>query len=676
MVSAEVLLRAVAALVGITFAVLLLPAARRSRAALWLAVFLALVAVNQGAETMRSLAETVPEKLAWYRLASVVASLDPLALYLFASHLRPGRIRDPVRIALVAIPAFALAVWGAFLTTIPFINDRTFAYPITLSAFTGVVYTALLFWAMEGLLREPDRPAWRPLFVAISVMAIPVSATLTSNLFTGLGILVPFLQGQVSFLADMATTFVLVAAIAIVLVLRAPRTPGRDDRRFVVLSIAGALSITFMLKLNSLSVWLLVNYGVPHINGADVVGRVGAAIRFLLFGAFASTALLRHDALGLSLAARRRLSRVLIALAFIILGAGLIPLTELLLVGHTGALTPLEIGLLAAVAVLSQGFQRLVDGIAARIYGVPMRGDAAAAGEAYRRAVSAAILAGRNPAEDPDLARLRDELGLDATTASILERMADEGEGGPLREGLHVGGRYQVQRFLGAGGSGRAFLALDTRLQRRVVLKEVRDVGDGGEDAALAEARVAGGLASPHVVAVYDAFRRRGSWVLILEHAEGGSLEAALREGRVDPPRAAQLLRDVIEGVAAVHAKGIVHGDLKPQNVLLDAEGRARIADFGLARLARGRTAPLEGPAMGTPDFMAPEQRKGAPITARTDVFALGLLARRLYADRPPAALQPIVARATEEDPTRRYADAGDMLRALDAAAMASHQRQ
>lgn len=664
MVGTEILLRAVAALFGLTFALLLAPAARRSRAALWLAVFLGLVAANQAAEMVRGL-QTGAAQVPWYRVASAAAALDPLALYLFAAHLRPGGLRKPARVLAVAIPAFALAVWGALNSRVPFYNDGTFAFPITLSLFTGIVYVALLFWALDGLLQERDRPAWRPLFAAIAIMTMPVSATLVSNVVDGGR---TWLHVKPTTLAYFVPAVGLALAIALAVVLRARLSApaaGGAEGPFLLWTVATVLVLTVALRLQDLTVIATDYFGAPRIGGGLVVGRAGAAIRFTLFGALASTALLRHDALGLSLGTRRRLARVLITVGVVILAASIIPLAEFLLVGGTGALSTLDIALLLSVALLSQGFHRLVDRLAARIYGVPMRGDAAAAQEAYRRAAASAVASGRNPSTDVDLLRMREELGVDTATAAILERLADEGEGGPLREGLHVGGRYHVVRFLGAGGSGRAFLADDARLQRRVVLKEVRDTGDGVDDAALAEARVAGSLAHPHVVAVFDAFRRRGAWVLVLEHAEGGSLDEALRAGRIGPERAAGLFREIVEGAAAVHARNIVHGDLKPQNVLLGADGRPRIADFGLARLARGRTAPLEGPPMGTPDFMAPEQRRGGPITARTDVFALGLMARRLFPEGVPASLAPVVARAMEEEPAARFADAGEMLRAL-----------
>ncbi len=665
MVGTEILLRAAAAVVGVTFAAALLPAARRSRAALWLAAFLGLVALNQVAETARgSLPDS--ESLPWFRLASVAASLDPLALYLFAANVRPGAMRRPARVLLVAAPAFALALWGAGVTTVPFVNDRTFAYPAALSLFTATVYVGLLFWALEGMLREPERASWRPLFIAVALLAVPYGPTLAANLYEAYLRASSAPNPPWSYLAAEVGGALLVAGVAATLLLSSAR--GRADprqRRAMAWALGGSFFLILLIKLPDLDMAAGILWGAPSAPATALFGRAGAAIRFVLFGAFASTALVRHDALGLTVAQRRRAARLLVALAVVTAGALLIPVVGLALTGATGALTPLDFLLLAGVVLLSQGFRRVVDQLARQLYGVPLPGDAAAAQDAYRRAVSDALSEGRDPLKDEPLRRLREDLGLDETTAALLARIADEGAGGPLREGLSVAGRYRVERFLGAGGSGRAFLAEDATLRRRVVLKEVRDTGDGGDEAALQEARVAGGLASPHVVAVHDAFRRRGAWVLVLEHAEGGSLEDALRGGPLPPERAASLLRDVADGAAAVHAKGIVHGDLKPRNVLLSGEGRARIADFGLARLARGRTAPVDAVPLGTPDYLAPEQRRGDPPTTRSDVFALGLIGRRLFPGAAPAALEPILARATETDPARRYQDAGEMARAL-----------
>ncbi|MEA3201254.1 MAG: hypothetical protein QOE90_2682, partial [Thermoplasmata archaeon] len=499
MVGTEILLRGAAALVGLTFAVLLVPAIRRSRAALWLAVFLALVAANQLAETLRLLSPSA-DALAWFRLASVVASLDPLALYLFAANARPGAMRSPGRIAVVALPAFGLALWATTLVGIPFASngppadEGAFLFALALSVFTSVVYVGLLVWAIDGLLREPGRGAWSPLVFAIAVMAVPRIASFVADAYD-VAARGPIAE-WVYVVVQLGGSALLAAILVVALVARAfPRADARQ-KAVVAWALALGVAVTLGMKAQDVSTGLSVFFGAPRTTGAIIVGQTGTASRFLLFGAFASTALLRYDALGISLAARRRSARVLVALAFIIAGATLIPLAELVLVGRTSSLTTLDLGLLAAVIVLSQGFQRVVDRIASRVYGVPMPGDAAAGQEAYRRAVASAIAEGRDPGQDAELARLRDELGLDEATAAILARVADESEGGPLREGLHVGGRYRILRFLGAGGSGRAFLAEDTRLQRRVVLKEARDTSEG--DAALAEARIAGGLANPH----------------------------------------------------------------------------------------------------------------------------------------------------------------------------------
>ncbi|HEX2021577.1 MAG TPA: serine/threonine-protein kinase, partial [Candidatus Thermoplasmatota archaeon] len=233
--------------------------------------------------------------------------------------------------------------------------------------------------------------------------------------------------------------------------------------------------------------------------------------------------------------------------------------------------------------------------------------------------------------------------------------------------GQLVAGRYRVGRALGRGGGGRVFLAEDAVVRRAVVLKEVPLDAPERADVALREARAAGSVGHPNVVAVHDVVRRARSLLLVQEHVQGGSLaDAVAARGRLPAGEGARMLEDALRGLAAVHARGVVHRDLKPANLLVAADGAVKIADFGLARLAAERETREAGRwgVSGTPAFMAPEQLAGEAATARTDVHAVGLVARACFEPLPPA-VEAVVARALERDPAARWADAGEMLDAL-----------
>jgi serine/threonine-protein kinase len=149
----------------------------------------------------------------------------------------------------------------------------------------------------------------------------------------------------------------------------------------------------------------------------------------------------------------------------------------------------------------------------------------------------------------------------------------------------------------------------------------------------------------------------------------GGSLGDALdRDGPRPLKENLHLLQGTLEGLAAIHARGIVHGDVKPANVLLDARGEPKVADFGLAR-RQDRTVRAEDFAAraGTPAYMAPEQRAGKRATPASDVYAWGRLAREAIGGPLPPAWERVVAKALSEDPADRWRDAGAVLEALQA---------
>jgi len=253
-----------------------------------------------------------------------------------------------------------------------------------------------------------------------------------------------------------------------------------------------------------------------------------------------------------------------------------------------------------------------------------------------------------------------------------------------LKPGARIG-RFELVRELGRGAFGVVFEALDTDLRRSVAFKLVRPgSSEVAGDQLRREAETIAALSHPNLVTLYDTGRCEHGPYLVLELLRGRTLRERLKEGPIAPGEALRLAADAARGLAHAHARGVVHRDLKPSNVFLCQDGTLRLLDFGLAH-AFGRRR-LEG---GTPDFMAPEQWRGAPEDERTDVFALGVLLYRMLAGelpfpddegktvsgpRPAPALEvpdvpgagAVVAWMLEKDPVDRPRDAAAALAALE----------
>ncbi len=193
-----------------------------------------------------------------------------------------------------------------------------------------------------------------------------------------------------------------------------------------------------------------------------------------------------------------------------------------------------------------------------------------------------------------------------------------------MLESHQLVGPYEVRHVLGRGGMGTVYLAVDLRLGRRVALKVLDRVPEGGPDAILAEARLNAGVSHPAIVAVYDVGELDGQPWLALEYVDGRSLGAVAREGRMSALQAARLLQPVAGALAAAHAAGIVHRDLKPDNILVARDGRPRVVDFGIATMVQGADSAGTITA-GTPGYMAPEVWRGETVTGAADVWALGV---------------------------------------------------
>jgi tetratricopeptide (TPR) repeat protein len=270
------------------------------------------------------------------------------------------------------------------------------------------------------------------------------------------------------------------------------------------------------------------------------------------------------------------------------------------------------------------------------------------------------------------------------------------------------GPRYRVVGRLGKGGMGEVYRAYDTELKVEVALKIVR--GDSEHDEGLARFRreiaLARKVTSPNVLRVYDLDEHEGLRFLSMELVEGDDLGAIMkRDGKLPVERAIKIFRQVCTGLAAAHAEGVVHRDLKPQNVLVDKDDRVRVADFGLARSIGDSGMTASGAVLGSPAYMSPEQVKGDPIDERSDIYSLGVMLHQLVtgatpfqADTPhavmemrlhkppprlrevvpeaPAQLEAIVERCLAIEPGKRFASVPALIDELAGPRAASGPRR
>ena len=265
--------------------------------------------------------------------------------------------------------------------------------------------------------------------------------------------------------------------------------------------------------------------------------------------------------------------------------------------------------------------------------------------------------------------------------------------------GQLLDGRYRVGSWIARGGMAAVYLGIDTKLDRTVALKIAHPELAGDPEFVqrfTGEARSAARLSSPYVVAVYDQGSDGDLLYLVMEYVPGHTLRELLRErGRLGPREALDIFTGVLGGLAAAHRVGIIHRDVKPENVLLGEGNTVKVADFGLARAASGGGHTRTGMIIGTAAYLAPEQVSRSASDARTDVYASGVMlfemltgvqphtgetplavAHKHVSDVVPApsslvpglppALDALVALATSRDPDLRPADAGQFLTAVN----------
>src|SRR6476659_776807 len=245
-----------------------------------------------------------------------------------------------------------------------------------------------------------------------------------------------------------------------------------------------------------------------------------------------------------------------------------------------------------------------------------------------------------------------------------------------------IAGRYRLDELLGRGGMSEVWAATDTELGRRVALKLLAPDADTARFER--EARAVASLAHPNVTQLYDYGEADGRPYIVLEYMSGGTLEQRLRDGKPLPDdEAFAIAAGTAAGLAHAHARGVVHRDLKPANVLFDEEGRAKLADFGIARMAAGDGTLTEaGTVLGTAAYISPEQAEGAPASEASDVYSFGVILYRMLTGRLPfESSDPMQLVLQHRDATpppisSLRADAPAMLAATAAAALAKDPRE
>jgi tetratricopeptide (TPR) repeat protein/predicted Ser/Thr protein kinase len=269
----------------------------------------------------------------------------------------------------------------------------------------------------------------------------------------------------------------------------------------------------------------------------------------------------------------------------------------------------------------------------------------------------------------------------------------------PLGPGTLLGERYEIIRMLGQGGMGAVYHARDRELEREVALKVIRsDMAANPEilKRFKQELILARQITHKNVIRIFDLGQADGIKFITMEYIEGEDLQSLVRrKKKLDPAEGATIMAQVCRALEAAHAEGVIHRDLKPQNIMLDKSGRVYVMDFGIARSLVTKGMTQTGALIGTPDYMSPEQAKGQTLDVRSDLFTVGIIFYEILSGqspfdadttmgklwkrtsepaRPvseldktiPQPLVEVVSRCLEIDPNKRFANAREIVQAIE----------
>jgi len=242
-------------------------------------------------------------------------------------------------------------------------------------------------------------------------------------------------------------------------------------------------------------------------------------------------------------------------------------------------------------------------------------------------------------------------------------------EGGTPAPGVTLGARYRLERRIASGGMATVWLAHDTQLERDVAVKVLSDVlteKPGYVERFRREARVAARLSNPNLVGLLDYSGEAERPYIAMEYVAGGTLADRIAAGETDAIDSRRLARQLLSALAAIHAAGVVHRDVKPSNILLDGAGNAHLTDFGIAQPEDATQLTATGEVIGTLKYMAPEVLAGEAATERADLYALGIVLAEALGGAAVPQLDALIDRLTATDPHERPASATQATTLLD----------